>query len=168
MTRRGLAIALVLALGAQARAQAPSRLDRLAWLQGCWEVVTPTQTVQENWTSPRGGSMLGMGRTMRDGKLVEYESIIIREQGGRLVYEAHPSGQPTATFLSTTVGAATVVFENPQHDFPQKVGYRRDGDALLAWIEGSVNGAPRRSEFPYHRVECGGTPAPGAPGGGRP
>jgi uncharacterized protein DUF6265 len=167
VTRRALAIALMLALGAHVRVlgQPSSRLDRLDWLQGCWELVTPTQTIQENWIGPRAGSMLGMSRTMRDGKLVAYESIIIREHDGRLAYEAHPSGQPTATFMSTTLGAATVVFENPQHDFPQKIGYRRDGDALLAWTEGPVNGTTRRTEFPYHRVECGGPPVPG---GGRP
>lgn len=114
---------------------------------------------------PRGGSMLGMSRTVREGKLVAYESIIIREQDGRLAYEAHPAGQPTATFLSTAVGSASVLFENPQHDFPQKVGYQRKGDTLLAWIEGPANGTTRRTEFPYHRVQCAGSPAPG---GGRP
>jgi hypothetical protein len=49
----------------------------------------------------------------------------------------------------------TVVFENPQHDFPQRVGYeRKGGDALLAWIEGTRNGQTRRVEFPYRRVAC--------------
>jgi hypothetical protein len=167
MTQGALAIALVLAAGALARVEGqPLRLDRLAWLQGCWEFRAPGRVVQENWMSPRDGSMLGMSRTVGDGgKLLEYESIIIREQGSRLAYEAHPSGQPTSTFLSTSVGGATVLFENPQHDFPQKIGYRRDGDALHAWIEGSVNGTTRRTEFPYRRVQCAGTPAPG---GGRP
>jgi hypothetical protein len=46
------------------------------------------------------------------------------------------------------------VFENPQHDFPQRVGYRRDGDTMLAWVEGMASGKPRRVEFPYRRVAC--------------
>ena len=160
MTCRAVAIAVVLAVGALARVdgQPAPRLDRLAWLQGCWEFTAPGRTVQENWTGPRDGSMLGMSRTVGGGKLLEYESILIREQGGRLAYEAHPSGQPTATFLSTSVGEASVLFENPQHDFPQKIGYRRDGDSLLAWIEGPADGQNRRVEFPYHRVQCAGTP----------
>jgi len=49
-----------------------------------------------------------------------------------------------------------VVFENLQHDFPQRVGYKRDGDALLAWIEGPRNGQTRRIEFPYRKVGCAG------------
>jgi hypothetical protein len=48
-----------------------------------------------------------------------------------------------------------VVFENPKHDFPQKVGYQRDGaDTLLAWIEGTDKGQTRRIEFPYRRAMC--------------
>ena len=160
-------IALVLAVGVVSgvHGQPASRLDRLAWLQGCWELTASGRTVQESWMGPRDGSMLGMSRTVEGGKMIGYESILIREQNGRLAYEAHPSGQPTATFLSTSVGEASVLFENPKHDFPQKIGYRRDGDALLAWIEGNANGAARRTEFPYHRVQCAGSPSPG---GGRP
>jgi len=98
--------------------------------------------------------MVNVGRTVQADKLIEYELVLIREQDGRLAYEAHPSGQPSAVFLSRTVGEREIVFENPQHDFPQRVGYKRDGDALLAWIEGRRGGPTRRIEFPYRRVEC--------------
>jgi hypothetical protein len=47
-----------------------------------------------------------------------------------------------------------LLFENPSHDFPQQIGYRLNGDALLAWISGSRNGQTRRLEFPYKRVKC--------------
>ena len=105
--------------------------------------------------APRGGTMLGMGRTVRGGSTEEYELIIIREQNGRLAYEAHPSGQPSATFMSTTVTDETVVFDNPEHDFPQRVGYRRQGaDKIEAWIEGQANGRARRVDFSYQRVRC--------------
>ena len=49
----------------------------------------------------------------------------------------------------------SVVFENPEHDFPQRVGYRRDGaDGLQAWIEGQANGKSRRVDFSYQRARC--------------
>jgi hypothetical protein len=98
--------------------------------------------------------MLGMSRTVRDGKLLEYELIVLREQDGRLAYHAHPSGQASAVFLSTSVTESSALFENPEHDFPQKVGYRRAGDALVAWVEGTAGGKVRRVEFPYRRVPC--------------
>ena len=99
--------------------------------------------------------MLGMGRTVRGSTLAEYELVLIKEQEGHLAYEAHPSGQPTATFMATTASDSSVVFENPQHDFPQRVGYRRNGaDALDAWIEGQANGKSRRVDFSYQRARC--------------
>ena len=105
--------------------------------------------------APRGGTMLGMGRTVRGGKTTEYELVLIKEQGGRLAYEAHPSGQPSTAFLSIDTPDGSIVFENREHDFPQRVGYRRDGtDSLQAWIEGQVNGKARRVDFAYRRAQC--------------
>ena len=46
------------------------------------------------------------------------------------------------------------MFANAAHDFPQRIGYRRRGDRLDAWIEGTVDGRARRVEFPYVRVAC--------------
>ena len=135
----------------------PATIQQVAWLQGCWQMDAGARVVEEQWMAPRGGVMLSMGRTVRDGKLVEYESVVLREVDGRLAYEAHPSGQPSVVFMSTTVDASTVTFENPAHDYPQRVGYKRDGDSLLAWIDGTVNGKSRRVEFPYHRVACAGS-----------
>ena len=130
-------------------------VDRVAWLQGCWRSTRGETTIEEQWMAPRGGTMLGMGRTVRGSTLVEYELVLIKEQEGRLAYEAHPSGQPTATFTATTASDGSVVFENPQHDFPQRVGYRRDGaDSLQAWIEGQANGKSRRVDFSYQRARC--------------
>ena len=50
-------------------------IERLAWLQGCWEMVSPQRIVEEQWMSPRGGSMLGMSRTVRGDALVEYVGL---------------------------------------------------------------------------------------------
>jgi hypothetical protein len=131
-------------------------IDRVAWLHGCWEQVSAQRTVEEQWMAPRGRSMLGMSRTVRDGTLLEYESVMIREDGGSLVYDARPSGQPPASFRAKDVSSNAVVFENLQHDFPQRVGYRRDGaDQITGWIEGTLNGKPRRTAFPYRRARCG-------------
>ena len=132
-------------------------VERLAWLQGCWEAASPQRTIEEQWMAPRGGSMLGMSRTVRGERFTGHELVVLRVRDGRLVYQAHPSGQPSAEFPLQTLGDSTVVFEDPQHDFPQRVGYRRSAaDSLLAWIEGTANGQERRVEFRYRRVTCPG------------
>lgn len=103
---------------------------------------------------PEAGVMLSMGRTVRGNELIEYEWVLLREKDGALEYEAHPSRQASAVFTARAATPNEVVFENPTHDFPQRVGYRRDGDSLLGWIDGTIAGRSRRVEFSYHRVVC--------------
>lgn len=154
MTRAMVTVVAVIACGAGVDAQ-PRGIQRVAWLQGCWEASSAQRTIEEQWMAPRGGNMVGMGRTVRGDAVVAYEFLILREVGERLEYESHPSGQPSAKFLSSTVSDSMVVFENPQHDFPQRIGYRREGtNSLVAWIEGTDKGQARRIEFPYRRVSC--------------
>jgi hypothetical protein len=153
--RQPASFLLVLAATVQANLQSPIGVERLAWMTGCWEAKSAQGTVEEHWLAPRGQTMLGLGRTVREGRTAEYEFVVLEKRDDRLAYEAHPSGQPTAVFLSQEVGETTVVFENAQHDFPQRVGYQQRGpDSLLAWIEGSRDGRVRRIEFPYTRVPC--------------
>jgi hypothetical protein len=153
--RVGLAVACASAAPLLTVAQTSVRIEQLRWLTGCWEMNAPQRTIEEHWLPPRGGTMLGMGRTVQDGRTIEYESIVIRVENDRLAYEAHPSGQPSAVFLSQQMTASSVVFENLTHDFPQRVGYERRGeDAVMAWIEGTQNGRTRRTEFSYQRMSC--------------
>ncbi len=144
---------LFLAL-AKGLAQTPAKVEQVAWLTGCWEYNTEARTVEEHWMTPRGHTMLGAGRTVQGEKLLEFEMVLIREQDGHLAYQAHPSGQPSTVFLSRSIGEREIVFENLKHDFPQRVGYKREEDSLVAWIEGLRNGQTRRIEFPYRRVDC--------------
>jgi len=153
----GLAAFLVLVLAGQnSSAQSAAGIQRAAWLQGCWELVSPARSVEESWMAAKGGSMIGVSRTIRNGKTTAYEMIVLREEGERLAYEAHPSGQPPATFLSTRITESELVFQNPEHDFPQEVGYHLEGETLVAWIRGTQNGSDQRIEFPYRRARCSG------------
>lgn len=147
--------ALVLLLGvlcADVSAQTP--IDRVSWLQGCWRLTAGGRVVDEQWMPPGGGTMMAISRTVRDGRVVEHEFVVLGERDGTLVYRAHPSGQPGGEFPLQSVDGESVVFANAAHDFPQRIGYRRRGDRLDAWIEGTVDGRARRVEFPYVRVAC--------------
>ncbi|HEX3276493.1 MAG TPA: DUF6265 family protein, partial [Gemmatimonadales bacterium] len=77
------------------------------------------------------------------------------ERRGRLVYAAAPSGQSPAEFTSVSVSDSGVTFENLDHDFPQRVRYRRAGpDSLLARVEGLRRGTLRGVDFGYRRMAC--------------
>jgi hypothetical protein len=153
--RIAVLLTLLASVGAGAEPE-PHGIERLSWLQGCWESTAAGRTVEEIWSGARGGSMLGMSRTVQRGELTSYELVVVRERGGDLVYIAHPSGQPSAEFLSTAVSDNSVVFGNPKHDFPQRIGYERKGAQLHAWIEGTQDGRTRRIDYPYHRAACRG------------
>ena len=146
---------LALILAAQL-AGPPATIDQMAWLKGCWVQTRPNGVVEELWTAPGGGVMLGLGRTLKDGKLREYEFVRIVEADGSLAYMAEPSGQEKATFPLKSLTADQAVFENPAHDFPQRVIYRRLApDAVIARIEGQIGGQAKSVDFPYKRCETG-------------
>ena len=126
-------------------------VDQLAWLSGCWMLARPDGVTEEQWMKPAGGTMLGMSRTVKGGKMVEYEFLQLGDVNGKLTYVAKPSGQAETPFPVKTIADAEVVFENPTHDFPQRVIYRRTADGVTARIEGTMNGKPRGMDFVYKR-----------------
>ena len=149
---------IVLAFAAGTQAGTPTMtpvaegdVERLAWLSGCWTQPRTNGLVEEQWMTPRGGSMLGMSRTVIGGKTVEYEFLRIAVVGNALAYVAKPSGQAEATFPVKSIDDGVVVFENLAHDFPQRIIYRRTADGVTARIEGTVKGELRGRDFPYSR-----------------
>lgn len=133
--------------------QAPTSNDA-RFLAGCWKFEAKGRVVEEQWMAPEGGALLGMSRTVVNGKLAEFEFLQIRELPEGLAYIAKPSNQPEAKFIAATKSGDEIVFENPAHDFPQRIRYRLAGDVLSARIEGAMNGKPRGIDFPYRRVAC--------------
>ncbi len=152
--RAALAALLGLAAGTAAAADP---VAKLAWLQGCW---TETEGAEpgsgEQWTAAAGGTVLGTSRTVKNGKTVAYEFIQIREiVPGKLAYIVQPSGRPETTFQLQRQTDSEFVFENLEHDFPQRIIYRREGDKVLrARIEGMSKGSLKGIDFPMRRVSC--------------
>jgi Tol biopolymer transport system component len=116
----------------------------------------PGRTTLEMWMPPTADLMLGASRTVINGVVRESEQLRLRAAGDTLVYTALPSGQQETDFRSTRVGADTIVFENPAHDFPQRIIYRRSGsDSLIARVEGpGPNNTTRGFSVPMRRVDC--------------
>ncbi len=159
IARATLAVLLVASSVAGAQSapsvDASTPADRLSWMSGCWSRTNGATIVEEQWMSPRGGTLLGTGRTTVNGRTREYEFLRVFTAGDTLVYGSIPSGQTYAEFSAKSVGERDIVFENLQHDFPQRIGYRAVGtDSLVAFIEGPRGGSIRRIEFPYRRATC--------------
>lgn len=152
----GMVLAVTFALTAAAENQSAS-IEQLSWLAGCWEGAVGEPHIDEQWMTPRGGLMLGMGRTVKGGLATQFEQMRIREQEGTLVFTSKPSGQDEASFAAIEVTSSRVVFENKTHDFPQRIIYRRnDGGTLAARIEGEREGKVSGFDFPMRRTVCSG------------
>jgi hypothetical protein len=150
----GLMAAVTVSAGAQTPAVTAKTTD-LAFMTGCWRLEQNGREIDEHWLAPAGGMLVGVSRTVAGGKTTEFEFMQIRDVSDGLTYTAKPSGQPEASFKAASVTPEEVVFENPAHDFPQRIRYRRSGaDGLHARIEGTMNGKTRGFDFPYTRAAC--------------
>ena len=147
---------VTLAWLAMPAAQAPvGELDTIAWLAGCWTSADGGRQVDEHWMKPLGGTMMGMSRTVGGGKTVDSEVMLIRATGSDVAYVARPAGQPEASFELVSATANEARFENPEHDFPQRIIYRLNPDGSLhARIEGTRDGKVRGVDFPMTRGKC--------------
>jgi hypothetical protein len=86
---------------------------------------------------------------------VSHEFLQIRERDDGIFYIAQPNGGTAVLFKLVKINDNEAVFENPQHDFPQRITYQRmiDG-SLLAAIEGEEKGKPKRVGFLMSHVRC--------------
>lgn len=131
------AFIIFLALTTQVSAQTSTIVD-IAWISGNWQTEPGgRRQIEEHWTTVAGGTMLGMSRTVAGDKTVEFEYLRIEQRADGIYYVAHPKARcPGTDFKLTRASATEAVFENPQHDFPKRIIYRRDGDSLTATIDG--------------------------------
>jgi hypothetical protein len=147
-----IAIAAILLAATSAADDSVADFD---WLSGCWASEDQEAGSGEMWTTPAGGVLLGISRTVKEGRTVAYEFMQIRETApGKISFIALPSGQSRTEFPLISTREFELVFENPAHDYPQRVIYRREASRLIGRIEGTVNGSLRSSDFVMHKVSC--------------
>jgi hypothetical protein len=94
--------------------------------------------------------MLAVNREVRANGRVAFEFLRIELTGASPAYVSQPGGRPPTRFPVVESGPTRVVFANPAHDLPKRIGYRREGERLLAWIDDGTDGG-RRSEWRWRR-----------------
>ncbi len=116
----------------------PGNLAGLEWLSGSWVgKAGDGTTLEEHWTTPVGGGMFGVGRGQRAGLTTSFEYARIEaRRDGSVVYVASPRGGTPTEFERAAGDPSEIVFENPKHDFPRRIVYRREGDGVRVRLEG--------------------------------
>jgi hypothetical protein len=148
------AICFVMLWAARGEAKEASPFARMGWLQGSWTGVTDGMKLEEHWTSADGDGLVGMHKDVKDGKMVSFEFFRIEPQADGVYYMTSPHGQPATPFKLVRQEERRLVFENPEHDFPQRILYWSDRPGTLsARIEGTLHGKEESEEWHWKRAK---------------
>jgi len=125
------------AVPAASPAASPVAAPSLEWLSGSWLSERSGTWTEERWAPLRAGVLLGTSLTGRGEQALSYEFMrIAPDKAGAVHFWGSPEGSAPVPFALVAATENELVFENPKHDFPTRIVYRRDGDTLTATISG--------------------------------
>src|SRR5689334_2096663 len=143
-------VALILIVTIQSFAQ---KNEGMKWLVGTWKINTPQGQVVERWKQINDSTLNGKSffvKTSSDSVLQETLELTLRK--GQWTYTSTVQGQnnnQAVGFKIIFTRGSEFVSENPSHDFPQRIAYRRVKDKLFASIEGRKNGRYSKQNFDF-------------------
>ncbi|MDH6253394.1 hypothetical protein M2347_003121 [Chryseobacterium sp. H1D6B] len=132
-------------------------IQKAEWLIGTGENKTQKGSIYETWTKAGNNEFSGKSYSVKDKDTIVFENIRLVQENKRLFYipvvNNQNEGLPVR-FVAKTISENQLVFENPQHDFPQIIAYTKiSSDSLIAEISGTKNGQKRKQTFPMKRVK---------------
>ncbi|HYC37410.1 MAG TPA: DUF6265 family protein [Usitatibacter sp.] len=142
---------LLFLVSVNALAQPAAKIETLDWMSGTWLSESARAKVAETWLGPGNGLMVAANLTTFGGGRRSFEFLRIAETPEGLSYLASPGGRPPVEFKLKELGERRVVFENVAHDFPQRILYWREGEALVARVEGKVKGEEKAEQWRFER-----------------
>jgi len=133
------------------------KMQQFTLLEGDWQFEIDNGLFGEHWKKENDSVFSGMGYMLIGDDTVSREILSLEQQSSDIYYiatvEGHNNGQPVK-FIMTSDSNNVFVFENKDHDFPQRITYQFDGsDNLLAIVEGYQEGEPSKMELYYTRMK---------------
>ena len=126
---------LFLALAMMAAAPAETAAPDLGWMSGSWSAEADGIWTEETWSRPRGNMLLGSGSSGTADSVQSFEFMrIAPDADGGLIFWGAPGGKPPIAFRGERFAVREIVFLNRDHDYPQRIAYRRDGETLVATV----------------------------------
>lgn len=125
------------------------------WLIGNWENKLEEGTLSEAWEKANDSTFNGKSFFIKDKDTLNNETIVLTQKGDALFYIPVVQGQNNnepVIFKMTKSDSNQLVFENPKHDFPQKISYTKiTKDSIVAAISGVVSGKTQSESYPMKR-----------------
>ncbi|RUT71720.1 hypothetical protein D0817_03285 [Flavobacterium cupreum] len=121
------------------------------WLIGNWENKSPDGLLTENWQKVNDSTFSATSYFIKGKDTLHFEKIVLSQKGEKLTYSATVNGQnndKAIDFPSTSETETKLVFENPQHDYPQKITYTKGANnSLTAEVTGKLQGKLTTERF---------------------
>lgn len=132
-----ITVFLILILVSMPDSQSHKNLDELLWIADNWIISEGGVVSHEHWTKVNDTLYEGGSETIKNGDTIFAEKLKIIVKDGEIFYVADVKHNPEPVYFKLT-GSDTnkAVFENPEHDFPQKITYELENGNLHAYIEG--------------------------------
>jgi len=123
---------------------------------GTWKMETRRGPMFEQWTRTNSEKFQGKSFRLNNQDTLVMERIELSFSGGSIVYRPIVTGQNDGKAVEFKLISNTdshFVFENKEHDYPQRIIYHfKSKDTLNARVEGTKDGKEMGSNFPYVRV----------------
>lgn len=131
-------------------------IDKIKWLMGTWENKSSRGSIYETWTKVSATEMNGKSYALKDLDTIFFETIKLVQEPEGLFYIPTVKNQNDmlpVIFTLKSISESEMIFENPDHDFPQMISYSLiEPDSLVAEISGIKNGNLRKQQFPMKRI----------------
>ena len=132
------------------------KLEKMNWLLGNWENEMPEGVLTETWTKENDSTFSGTTYFIINKKdTVHSEAIILKQLNDELIYRPTVKGQNNdepVDFKLSSESENSFSFENPKHDYPQKIVYKKVNETnLVATISGMQQGKQSTESYPMKK-----------------
>ncbi len=128
-------------------------LKDLKWMLGKWESKTDEGILYEDWNKLNDSTFNGHAYAISlDGDTTFNENAKVVLRNGTIIYSVTVNNEESTDFTLVD-NEQQAVFENINHDYPQRIIYKSlSSDSLFARIEGTVDGAEEAEDFRYGKA----------------
>ncbi|WP_300568109.1 DUF6265 family protein [Flavobacterium sp.] len=132
-----------------------AQIEKANWLVGEWGNTTKEGVLTETWIKQNDSTMTGQSFFIIGKDTVNSESIVLVQKEDHLLYVPTVKNQNDSKPVEFNMISSTesqFVFENKQHDFPQKITYTKiTADSLVAEISGIMDGKESKESYPMKK-----------------
>lgn len=146
-------LVIIIALSITVNAVSAQQTKAVQWMLGVWKISTPQGAVVEIWETKDDSTLQGRSvfvKTTND--TIPQERIEMAFRNGEWYYiptVANQNQGKPVPFKVIFLRGNEFVSENPAHDFPQRIAYRRIKQTMYASIEGKRNGRFSKQNFDF-------------------